>query len=186
MNDLKHWRTLTRQTVFSGGPIREVAVESVELPGGRQVDDYYVVRMPDYVLIFAEMRDGTVPLLRQYRHGPRRVCLTFPGGTIENRESPLEAAQRELLEELGCTADTWHSLGHYVTNANQGCNTAHLFRASGCVVTSAPHSHDLEDTEVEYMNRDALLNPSLLAEVGLVSHVALLLLATTKPDATRY
>ena len=52
-------------------------------------------------------------------------------------------------------------------------------------MTRAPHSHDLEDTEVEYLNRDALLNSSLLAEVGLVSHVALLLLAT-RSDATRY
>jgi len=178
MDDLKHWRTLTRQTVFSGGPVREVAIESVELPDGRRVDDYYVVRMPDYVLVFAEMDDGTVPLLRQYKHGLRRVCLTFPGGAIEQRESPVETARRELLEELGSTAEEWQSLGHFVTNANQGCNTAHLFRASGCRVTCAPDSHDLEDTEIVYLTRDALLNPSLLAEVGLASHVALLLLAT--------
>ncbi len=184
MDESQHWRTLTSQTVFSGGPIREVSIESVELPDGRRVDDYYVVRMPDYVLVFAEMHDGTVPVLRQYRHGPRRICLTFPGGTLENQESPLDAAQRELLEELGCTAEQWHSLGHYVTNANQGCNTAHFFRASGCAVTSAPRSHDLEDTEVEYLNRDALLSPSLLAEVGLVSHVALLLLATRSDTRT--
>lgn len=185
MDNSKHWQTLSRRTVFSGGPIREVAIEEVQLPDGRMVDDYYVVRMPDYVLIFVEMDDGTVPLFRQYRHGLRRICLTFPGGTIDGDESPLDCAKRELLEELGCSAERWQSLGHYVTNANQGCNTSHLFRASGCKVISAPHSDDLEDTEVEYLTRDALLNPNLPTEIGLVSHVALLLLAT-RADAASY
>jgi ADP-ribose pyrophosphatase len=169
---------VARETVFSGGPIREVAVETVVLPDGRQIPDYYVVRMPDYVLVFAEMRDGTTPLFRQYRHGPRRVCLTFPGGTMEDGESPLDAAKRELLEELGCVASRWESLGHYVTNANQGCNTAHLFRAGECDLVQSASSDDLEDTEVVYMDRNALMSPERLTEIGLATHVALLLLAT--------
>ena len=183
MDEQKHWRTVAHEVIFSGGPIRELAVETVVLPDGRHVPDYYQLRMSDYVLVFAEMRDGTVPLLRQYRHGPRRVCLTFPGGTMDEGESPLDTAQRELLEELGCVAERWESLGHYVTNANQGCNTAHLFRASGGEVVSAPSSSDLEDTEVVYLDRDALASPELLMEIGLATHVALLLLATRAGDA---
>lgn len=176
MDRTRLWQTIRRNTVFSGGPVREVAVESVRLPNGRTVDDYYVVRFPDYVLVFAELRDGTVPLLRQYKHGPRRECLTFPGGTIEEGEAPLEAARRELLEELGLAADGWLSLGAFVANANQGCHTAHFFHARGCHPVAAPDSHDLEDTTVEYFDRTALLAPGRLAEIGLTSHVALLLL----------
>lgn len=158
--------------------MREVAIESVRLPNGRTVDDYYVVRFPDYVLVFAEMSDGTVPLLRQYRHGPRRECLTFPGGAIDDGEAPLEAARRELFEELGLVADNWQSLGTFVTNANQGCNTAHFFHARGCRVAAPPDSDDLEETTVQFFDRASLLNPQRLPEIGLVSHVALLLLAT--------
>ncbi len=180
MPDLNHWKTVDRQALFAGGPIREVAVESVQLPDGRIISDYYVIRLPDYVLIYAEMDDGTVPLLRQYKHGARRVCLTFPGGAIEAGESPEEAARRELLEELGCVAETWRSLGAFVTNANQGCNVAHLFRASGCRRVSEPDSRDLEETSIEYLGREKLEGPSIVEEIGLATHVTLLLLATRR------
>jgi ADP-ribose pyrophosphatase len=162
--------------VFVGGPIREIVVEAVQLPDGRTVSDFYQIRLPDYALVYAEMRDGSVPLLRQYKHGVRRVCLSFPGGALEDGESPLDAARRELLEELGLAAETWESLGSLVTNANQGCNTAHLFRATGCHAVAAPDSRDLEDMSVVYVDTEGLHAPSLVAEIGLASHVALLLL----------
>jgi ADP-ribose pyrophosphatase len=178
MADLTHWRTLHRETIFAAGPIKEVAVESVELPDGRTVPDYYVVRLPDFVLIYAEVGDGTVPMLRQYKHGLRRVCLSFPGGAIEDGESPVIAARRELLEETGYEAMEWHSLGAFVTNANQGCNVAHLFRATGCRAVKEPHSGDLEHASLELVAPARLLHAAGLHEIGLTSHVALLLMAT--------
>ncbi|HWV93937.1 MAG TPA: hypothetical protein VNZ24_06450, partial [Vicinamibacterales bacterium] len=75
MADLTHWRTLHRETIFAGGPIKEVAIETIELPDGRRIPDYYVIRLADFVLIYAETDDGTVLMLRQYKHGLRRVCL---------------------------------------------------------------------------------------------------------------
>jgi len=177
MADLTAWKTLGRQVVFSGGPLHEVAVESVRLPDGRVVPDYYVIRLPDYALVFAEMVDGRVLMLRQYKHGPRRVCLTFPGGAIEAGEAPLAAARRELLEELGLVPATIESLGAFVTNANQGCNTAHLYLARGCRIVAEPTLRDLEDSEVVLMDRAALADPDRLQEIGLAAHVTLLLLA---------
>ena len=178
MADLTHWRTLDRETVFAGGPVKEVAIEHVQLPDGRTIPDYYVVRLPDYVLVYAEMNDGTVPILRQYKHGLGRVCLAFPGGALEEGEAPLVAAQRELLEETGCEADDWTSLGSFVTNANQRCNVVHMFRATRCRRASQPASGDLEDTAIEFVHPASLVHPAGLHEIGLASHVALLLLAT--------
>jgi ADP-ribose pyrophosphatase len=177
---LSPWRIRDRRRVFSGGPIREIAVETVELPDGRIIPDYYQIELPDYVLIFAERSDGTVAMLRQYKHGLRRACLAFPGGAIEAGESPLAAAQRELREELGCTADHWEPLGSFVTNANQRCNTAHLFRASGMHHVTEPASGDLEDAMIEYIDRQVLLAPERIAEIGQATHVALLFLATER------
>jgi ADP-ribose pyrophosphatase len=155
-----------------------VAIESVQLPDGRVVADYYGVRFPDYVLVFAEMEDGRVAMLRQYKHGARRVCLTFPGGAIEAGEEPIDAARRELMEEIGCLAQKIDRLGAFVTNANQGCNTAHLFRATGCRVVAAPASGDLEEAELLLLDPASLVHPERIAEIGLATHVTLLLLAT--------
>ena len=176
--DLRPWEVVTRDVLFSGGPVREVSVESVRLPDNRIVSDYYVVRFPDYVLVFAEMEDGSVPMLRQYKHGARRVCLTFPGGSIEAGETPADAARRELMEEIGCVAQHVEKLGAFVTNANQGCNTAHLFRATGCRRVAEPSSGDLEDTEILLVDCAELLHPQCIEDIGLATHVALLLLAT--------
>jgi ADP-ribose pyrophosphatase len=153
-------------------------MESVRLPDNRIVADYYNVRFPDYVLVFAEMEDGRVAMLRQYKHGARRVCLTFPGGAIEEGESPIDAVRRELMEEIGCLAHTIESLGAFVTNANQGCNTAHLFRASGCRRVADPASGDLEEAELLLLDHAALVRPECVEEIGLATHVTLLLLAT--------
>ena len=184
MPDLTAWRTRSRRTVFASGPVREVAVEVVELPDGRTISDYHVVRLPDYVLVYAVMADGTVPMLRQYKHGPRRVCLTFPGGAIDDGETPVDAARRELLEETGCAAANWERLGTFVNNANQGCNTVHLFRATGCAPVSVPDSGDLEAMSLEFLDPSTGLGPELLEDIGLTSHVTLLLLATS-PFAAR-
>ena len=69
---ITEWQVLSRNVVFRGGPIQEIAIETVRLPDGREIDDYYAIRLPDYVLVYAEMQDGSVCLLRQYKHGLRR------------------------------------------------------------------------------------------------------------------
>jgi ADP-ribose pyrophosphatase len=106
------------------------------------------------------------------------VCLTFPGGALGDGESPLDSARRELLEETGCVADRWTSYGAYVTNANQFCNRAHLFRADGCRRVSAPTSPDLERPELVMLAEHELLQADVLPRIGLASHVALLAMAT--------
>jgi ADP-ribose pyrophosphatase len=170
------WRVLSRTTVFQGGPIAEIAVESVQLPDGRVIEDYYSIRLSDYVLVYPEFADGTIRMFRQYRHGLRRSCLGFPGGAIERDESPLDAARRELREELGCEAAGWESLGAFATNGNQGCNTAHLFRATGCRVVARPSAPDLEQPAIETLDPSELIARSgVLEEIGLATHALLLL-----------
>ena len=175
---VKGWTVLDRTVVFSGGPIREVVKERVELPDGQVVPDYYRVHMDDFALVFASDPDERVLMFRHYRHGLGRVCLGFPGGAIAPGESPADAIRRELLEETGYASASWESLGAYVTNANQRCNAAHLFRARDCRPIQEPRSGDLEETELVLLQPDELLSPTRLAEIGLASHVALLLLAT--------
>ena len=172
------WRVAARRPVFSAGPVREIAIEHVVLPDGREIEDYYRIDLADFALVCAITEGDDVLLLRQYKHGPGRTCTTCPGGAIGAGETPLEAARRELLEETGFVSDAWVSLGGFVTNANQRCNVAHLFVARACHQVGEPSAPDLEDPELVRIPLDELWSTITPADVGLASHVALLALAT--------
>jgi ADP-ribose pyrophosphatase len=178
---MKPWTTLDRRVEFSAGPIREIARETVQLPDGRIIPDYYTARMGDYALVYAVTIGGKVLMLRQYKHGVGRVCLTFPGGYVAPGEDPSVAAERELIEETGYRGGNVILLGSFVTNANQGCNTAYLFRMDGCRRECEPDSGDLEEMELVEFPPEELLTAARLEEMGVLSYITLALLAERKP-----
>jgi ADP-ribose pyrophosphatase len=187
MPTLQPWKTLKRELLFSGGPIREIVRETVLLPDGRVIPDYYTAAMGDYAIVYAVTHTGNVLVLRQYKHGPRRVCLTFPGGHVEAGEDPGTAVTRELLEETGYRAGRLTPLGSFVANANQACNTAHLFRADDCWRERAPDPGDLEQMELVTMTPDELVTTSAFSEMAVLSYVTLVLLASrVSTPAARY
>jgi len=183
--ELKPWTVAASRDVLDASPFLKVRVESVELPDGRRIDDYYQFDMPSFACIFAETEDGRVITYRQYRHGPRRVCLVFPGGHIHDGEDPLEAAKRELLEETGYASDAWTDLGGYMVNSNQGGAVSHMFRATGCRKVAAPDSDDLEETEVLFLTRGELLEAAGRGEFPLLTQMALLAMVTNADLAGR-
>ena len=63
-----------------------------------------VVHHPGSAVIIPIFEDGTIALVRQYRHPAVRYLLEAPAGTLERGEAPEEGAARELEEELGFVA----------------------------------------------------------------------------------
>src|ERR1051326_8226108 len=107
---MKPWRVLNTTPLISIQPWFQISQEEVELPSGRIVNDFYRIVMPEFSLVVPVTSSGELLMVRGYRHGPRKICLGVPGGLIEPGESPLAAAQRELLEETGYRADEWRIL----------------------------------------------------------------------------
>ena len=175
--DLRPWKVRGETELLDASPFLKVSAQRIELPDGRIIDNFYQLAMPDFAAILAESEDGRIVVLRCYRHGVRRVCLTVPGGHLAPGEDPLAAAKRELLEETGYEGHEWHSLGQFVTNANHRCQTAHFFRARGCRKVRAASSGDLEESEVLLMRRAEVLAAFRAGEFPFVSLVALFGLA---------
>lgn len=53
------------------------------------------------VMVVPLLDDNTVLLVREYAAGTERYELTLPKGRIEKDENPLDAANREIMEEVG-------------------------------------------------------------------------------------
>ena len=150
------WQILGARELLARPPRLRVSAETVRLPDGRTIDDFYRVQLVDYAQIIAEAPDGRFLMIRQYKHGARRVSLTFPAGGLDPGEPALEAARRELLEEAGAVAESWRALGSYVVAGNAGVATMHLFRAAGVRQIQPPDSGDLEEMELLWLDRDQL------------------------------
>ena len=97
----RKWQVV-RSEYLARKPWFTVRHETIALPDGRTIPDYYVFEYPDWVNVTAIDRDGRFVVIDQYRHGLGETSYEIPAGVMEPSDrSPLEAARRELLEETG-------------------------------------------------------------------------------------
>jgi ADP-ribose pyrophosphatase len=101
---------LSSSEVFTG------RVFSVTVDMIREGDKTYqreIVHHPGSAVIVPVFDDGTIALVRQYRHPAVRYLLEAPAGTLNRGEVPDEGAARELEEELGLVAGNWEKLSEF-------------------------------------------------------------------------
>lgn len=73
-----------------------------------------IIKHADAITILA-MKDGKMLLVKQYRHGPNANTWEAPAGLIEIDEKPIDAADRELIEECGMSAEFQFLTSFYVS-----------------------------------------------------------------------
>jgi ADP-ribose pyrophosphatase len=148
MSGLKPWETLAEDEIFAVPPFVRVVRQRVRLPDGREIDDFYQVRLRTYAIVVPMTPDGGIVVIEQYKHGPGKVGLSFPAGFVEPGEDPAAGARRELLEETGHAVQELIHLGTYCDNGNQrGCE-GHQYLATGCHWQQQPDSGDLETMRI--------------------------------------
>ncbi len=101
-------KVLSSRVVYRG-PVFYVTRDRVQEPGGI-VARRDVVRHTGSIVIMAvdETRgEPRILLARQYRHAAHGYLWELPAGRIDEGESELAGAKRELLEETGYTAARW-------------------------------------------------------------------------------
>lgn len=124
-------------------PWLRVREDQIVWPGGRK-GDWTVIEMKPAVGVVALGAEGDVHLVGQHRYAVDRYEWEIPAGCIDEGESPLEAARRELREETGLGADRWTSLG--TTHPHNGsCDSIyHIFLAEQLTPgQSAPEPDEL-------------------------------------------
>jgi ADP-ribose pyrophosphatase len=179
---MQPWKTLSRRLVLDHGKFLKVEEHTVQLPNGQTISNWDWVVTPDYVIILPENERGEFVIFEQTKYGVEGETLAPVGGYIEPGEEPLAAAQRELLEELGCTASLWTSLGTFRVDANRGAGMANLFYARGVRRIQEPDSDDLEEQKLLLMDRAdlrAALQKGKFKVLAWATAVALMFLYST-------
>jgi ADP-ribose pyrophosphatase len=175
--ELEQWRTLQRKLVLDHSPWMRVYADDVELPDGRVIEGYLRLESPGYAMIVPVNTDQRIAMVRSYKRGVDAIDMQPPAGIIEPGEDPLTTAKRELLEEIGCSASDWISLGAYVLGGNFFGGVAHLYLALGCQQIAEPDPDDLEEQEVVWLTKDQAINRWRSAEFRQLSTAAILGLA---------
>ncbi|MBO4612483.1 MAG: NUDIX hydrolase [Bacteroidaceae bacterium] len=152
-SDIKKW-TLLNSEYLIRRPWLTARRDHLQLPDGTDMPEYYVLEYPDWINIIAITKEGRFLLERQYRHGRGIVAFELPAGVIEDNETPLQAAQRELLEETGYTGGQWEHFMTLCPNAGACTNVSYTFLATGVEQTTTQHLEQTEDIAVYEMSRD--------------------------------
>ncbi len=151
--EIKKWTTLESRYIIQR-PWLTARVDKVQLPDGRINPEHYVLEYPEWVNIIAITGRGEFVMVRQYRHAMDVVLDELCAGVVEQGESPLQAAQRELLEETGYGGGQWREIMTVGQNPSICDNITHCFLAEGVERISDQHLDAGEDIAVLLLSRD--------------------------------
>jgi 8-oxo-dGTP pyrophosphatase MutT (NUDIX family) len=137
----RRFEPLGGRTVYEGRII-DLRIERFRFPDGEEVERE-IVRHQGAVGVLAH-DDVDLLLVRQ----PREAIgdpdfLEIPAGRLDvEGEAPLDAAKRELAEEIGKAAASWEPITEYVSSVGIMDEVVHLFHATDLSDAHAEAEHN--------------------------------------------
>ena len=159
MEEQKLRETMVESEESFSGLIMEVKRDRVLLPNGRQ-SVRELLRHVGAVCVVPVTDDGCVVVERQYRYPIDQVMTEIPAGKLDSPdEDRLSAAQRELREETGITADSWTDMGLYYPAAAYSDEKITMYLARGL------HRGEQHLDEGEFLNVQTVPMAELVEDI---------------------
>ena len=122
-----------------------VSEEHVVDPSGFEIRRAIVHHNGSAVMMALDHRKRIL-LVRQYRLPARAYLWELPAGKLDEGETPLQAAKRELAEETGCHAKHWKKLVTFYPSPGYVAEKMTIFLATGLTEGKA---QPMEDERIE-------------------------------------
>ena len=156
--------TINSQTTLHQGRVFRLVGEKYTLDNGVTSDMDFIQHLGAAAMV-PMLNQREVVLIKQYRHAIREFIWEIPAGTLDPRESPINCAKRELIEEIGYSANDWHQLGTITPLPGCSNERIHIFLASEL----KPAKQDLDADEmlnVKVIKFDEALKMILTGEIS--------------------
>jgi 8-oxo-dGTP pyrophosphatase MutT (NUDIX family) len=162
------WTTRSTRVVFGNGRLL-LREDSVTQPDG-QPGSYVYLEVDSPIVAVVPIDDANhVYLVRQWRYPWAKNSWEIPSGGGEGDETPREAAERELAEEVGLYASTWEPLGTGYSSASIR-GRWHLYLARD-LQPMPPGAHTRDGAEHDLIARRVPLAEALAASMdGRIEH----------------
>jgi len=121
--------TINSQSTLHQGRVFSLVNEKYTLDNG-VASDMDFIQHPGAAAMVPMLNQTEVVLIKQYRHAIREFIWEIPAGTLDPEESPINCAKRELIEEIGYSANNWHQLGTITPLPGCSDERIHIFLAS--------------------------------------------------------
>jgi len=150
----RKWKIVKSENILRLGPWLSVRQECVELPSGKQIPTWFVLEFPDWVNVIAITKDGRFVFIDQYRHALGETHYEIVAGVVDEGETPLEAAKRELLEETGFGGGEWSEYMVLSPNPTNHNNHSYTFLATDVEKLTSQHQESTEDIRVHVFSKE--------------------------------
>ncbi len=152
--------------------------DKCETAKGQTIDPFYILEKNDWAHVVGFDADDRILIVRQYRHGARDICAEIPCGVIDDEDAtPLDAIKRELLEETGCVADHFESLGSVYANPARQTNRVHSFLATNVKLVAEQQLDEMEEIEFEFLDIETVMDLIDSGEFSQSLHISSVFLA---------
>jgi ADP-ribose pyrophosphatase len=137
---------LASELVYEGR-VWDVRSDTVRYGAGEMVRQY--VDHPGAAAVVALDGDGRVALIQQYRHPIRLRDWEIPAGLLDVAgEAPVEAARRELAEEIDLQAESIEPLLSIFTTPGGNDEIVHIFLARGLSPSAQAFAREEEEADI--------------------------------------
>ena len=127
---IRSWSCLNHKIIYEN-PWITVYEDQVQLPTGQKTLYGFVESKSDFVGIVPLIDSATVVLVRQYRYLQDEVTWEIATGAMDENETPEQAAQRELREEVGYQAETLELVSIMRSNKSLMRDKGYIYLARG-------------------------------------------------------
>lgn len=161
--------------ILHSTPWMQLIEKEVFFQQDKKPELFYCITQSAYVSVFTQTEDGRIPLVRQFRPCVETYTWEFPGGTVDEGETPEASAKREVEEEAGLAVRELIYLGNFHPDTGRLQVDSHMFfaRASNPRESSKPE----QGLSIKYVTPEELDNMIISGEFKTQLHLGIYTLA---------